>query len=284
MRGEQVPLLLRTSTIENARLRNRNKRVKLYSKRLRHIWPRIAAFSTPQDIVGLSCTCRRLQRLVDNDRVWQIQYDRILNQRVIRSLLPRLEMRFGNNLLLKEKFRRVMHARRLYKSTNPLQLRLREAERDKFRQELRQRKVRVFVWMNVPLVLALCCLSVWSYTTTAAESMYHVKPPAARLRGIRNGSFSSASLPTFVLVTDLLLLLAVMVLKVGYLDAKALYTAGLLVVIETAVMLVEFAAWSSSLQIAHSFLMLTILTFNIVLGAKETKRFERELAAFLPSY
>ena len=88
----------------------------------------------------------------------------------------------------------------------------------------------------------------------------------------------------FVLVTDLLLLIAVMVLSVGDLVGKALYTVGMLVAMETVIMLVEIVAWSSPVQVAHAFLVLLALIFNAVLAAKEKKDYTRKLAAFLPSY
>ncbi|KAL3666000.1 hypothetical protein V7S43_008795 [Phytophthora oleae] len=287
--GERLPLLPRTSTVGEARLRNLDKRVKLHSKRLRQIWPRIAVFFTPQDIVGLGSTCRRLQRLLDNDRVWQTQYDRVLNQHVTRLLLPHLESRFDNDLPTKEKLRRVIHARHVHDPTNALQIRLREAEREVFRLKLRQHKVRSVVWMNVPLVLALCCVSVWSYSTATLEGDNYSEPatPSAQLRGTGNSPIPPANVSpvkTFVVVTDLLLLVAVMVLGVGDLAGKALYTVGVLVAIETAVMLAEFVAWSSSLQVAHSFLVLVILLFNTALFTKEKKEYIREMTAFLPSY
>ncbi|KUF97069.1 hypothetical protein AM587_10014945 [Phytophthora nicotianae] len=261
MKGERMPLLPRASTVEEARQRNLNKRVKLYSKRLRQLWPRIAVFFTPRDIIGLGSTCRRLHQLLDNDRVWQTQYDRVLNQHI--------------------------HARHVHDPTNALQLRLREAEREVFRLELRQHKVRSVVWMNVPLVLALCCLSVWSYTTASAEDDYLTDTPSAQLRGSEDGTSRPTvvhPVKTFILVTDLLLLIAVMILGVGDLNGKALYTVGVLVAIEAAVMLAEFVAWSSSLQVAHSFVVLAILIFNTVLVTKEKKEYVREIAAFLPSY
>lgn len=303
--GERSPLLPRTSTVEEARARNLGKRVKLHSKRLRQIWPRIAAFFTPRDIVGLGSTCRRLQRLLDNDRVWygqvnansfkltqcgcccrQTQYDRVLNQHVTRLLLPHLESRFDNDLPMKEKLRRVLHARHVHDPTNALQTRLREAEREVFRLKLRQHKVRSVVWMNVPLVLALCCLSVWSYSTAALEGDNYSEPvtPSPQLRGAGTSPANVSSVKTFVVVTDLLLLIAVMVLGVGNLAGKTLYSVGVLVAIETAVMLAELVAWSSSLQVAHSFLVLAILVFNTVLVTKEKKEYIREMAAFLPSY
>ncbi|KUF98534.1 hypothetical protein AM588_10011173 [Phytophthora nicotianae] len=281
MKGERMPLLPllpRASTVEEARQRNLNKRVKLYSKRLRQLWPRIAVFFTPRDIIGLGSTCRRLHQLLDNDRVWcdldavvhayiaeltfvcchcrQTQYDRVLNQHVTRLLLPHLETRFDNGLPTKEKLRRV-------------------------------HKVRSVVWMNVPLVLALCCLSVWSYTTASAEDDYLTDTPSAQLRGSEDGTSRPTvvhPVKTFILVTDLLLLIAVMILGVGDLNGKALYTVGVLVAIEAAVMLAEFVAWSSSLQVAHSFVVLAILIFNTVLVTKEKKEYVREIAAFLPSY
>eukprot|EP00644_Phytophthora_capsici_P014196 jgi/Phyca11/503252/fgenesh2_kg.PHYCAscaffold_3_\ len=284
--GERSPLLPRTSTVEEARARNLGKRVKLHSKRLRQIWPRIAVFFTPRDIVGLGSTCRRLQRLLDNDRVWQTQYDRVLNQHVTRLLLPHLESRFDNDLPMKEKLRRVLHARHVHDPTNALQTRLREAEREVFRLKLRQHKVRSVVWMNVPLVLALCCLSVWSYSTAALEGDNYSEPatPPPQLRGAGTSPANVSSVKTFVVVTDLLLLIAVMVLGVGNLAGKTLYTVGVLIAIETAVMLAELVAWSSSLQVAHSFLVLAILVFNTVLVTKEKKEYIREMAAFLPSY
>ncbi|KAF1787258.1 F-box domain [Phytophthora cactorum] len=258
MEGERMPLLPRTSAVEEARLRNLGKRVKLQSKRLRQLWPHIAAFFMPRDIIGLGSTCHRLQRLLDNDRVWQSQYDRVLNQHVTRLLLPHLETRFDNDLPTKEKLRRVIHARHVHDPTNALQLRLREAEREVFRLELRQvskwHKVRSVVWMNVPLVLALCCLSVWSYTTAYAEADYLTGIPSAQLRGAGDGTSRAA--PANPVKTRL--------------TGKALYTVGVLAAIEVAVMLAEFVAWSSSLQIAHSFL--------------EKKEYLREMAAFLPSY
>lgn len=70
MEGERLPLLPRASTVEEARLRNLGKRVKLHSKRLRQVWPRIAGFLALRDVVSLGSSCRRLQRLLDNDRVW----------------------------------------------------------------------------------------------------------------------------------------------------------------------------------------------------------------------
>ncbi|KAI9998817.1 hypothetical protein PInf_003408 [Phytophthora infestans] len=286
MEGERLPLLPRMSTVEEARQRNRGKRVKLHSKRLRQLWPHIAVFFTPRDIIGLGSTCRRLQRLLDNDRVWQTQYVRVLNQHVTRLLLPHLETRFDNDLRTKEKLRRVIHARHVHDPTNALQLRLREAEREVFRLELRQHKVRSVVWMNVPLVLALCCLSVWSYTTASVEDDYLTDTPSA-LRGAGDGTSRPAPgnpVKTFILVTDLLLLVAVMILGVGDLTGKALYTVGVLVAIEATVMLAEFVAWSSSLQVAHSFLVLAILIFNIVLVIKEKKDYVREMKAFVPSY
>ncbi|ETI36931.1 hypothetical protein F441_16893 [Phytophthora nicotianae CJ01A1] len=276
MKGERMPLLPRASTVEEARQRNLNKRVKLYSKRLRQLWPRIAVFFTPRDIIGLGSTCRRLHQLLDNDRVWQTQYDRVLNQHVTRLLLPHLETRFDNGLPTKEKLRRVIHARHVHDPTNALQLRLREAEREVFRLELRQHKVRSVVWMNVPLVLALCCLSVWSYTTASAEDDYLTDTPSAQLRGSEDGTSRPTvvhPVKTFILVTDLLLLIAVMILGVGDLNGKALYTVGVLVAIEAAVMLAEFVAWSSSLQVAHSFVVLAILIFNTVLVTKEKKEY-----------
>ncbi|KAK1935158.1 putative O-acetyltransferase [Phytophthora citrophthora] len=303
--NERSPLLPRTSTVEEARARNLGKRVKLHSKRLRQIWPRIAVFFTPRDIVGLGSTCRRLQQLLDNDRVWynqclwidaidfkthcwcrQTQYDRVLNQHVTRLLLPHFESRFDNDLPTKEKLRRVIHARHVHDPTNALQIRLREAEREVFRLKLRQHKVRSVVWMNVPLVLALCCLSVWSYSAAALEGDNYSEPvtPSPQLRGAGNSPANVSSVKTFVVVADLLLLIAVMVLGVSDLTGKALYTVGVLVAIETAVMLAEFVAWSSSLQVAHSFLVLAILVFNTVLVTKENKEYVREMAAFLPSY
>lgn len=87
----------------------------------------------------------------------------------------------------------------------------------------------------------------------------------------------------FVLLTDLLLLVAVMVLSVGDLVGKALYTVGVLVAMETVMMLVEMVAWSSSAQVAHAFLVLVALVFNAVLVAKEKRDYSRKLAAFLPS-
>ncbi|KAG7376337.1 hypothetical protein PHYPSEUDO_013712 [Phytophthora pseudosyringae] len=290
MEGERLPLLPRTSTVEEARQRNLGKRVKLQSKRLRQLWARIAAFFTPRDIVGLGSTCRQLQRLLDNDRVWQTQYDRVLNQHATRLLLPHAETRFDNELPTKEKLRRVIHALHVHDPTNALQRRLREAEREVFRLELRQHKVRSVVWMNVPLVLALCCLGVWSYTTaTPGDDNYSepVRTPPSQLRGAGDIPVPPAlvsPVKTFVLVTDLLLLVAVMILGVGELAGKALYTVGVLVAIEAAVMLAEFVAWSSSLQVAHAFLVLAILIFNIVLVSKEKKKYVREMATFLPSY
>lgn len=65
---------------------------------------------------------------------------------------------------------------------------------------------------------------------------------------------------------------------------KALYTVGVLAAIEAAVMLAEFVAWSSPLQVSHSVLVLAILVFNAVLITKEKKEYLREMAAFLPSY
>jgi hypothetical protein len=88
----------------------------------------------------------------------------------------------------------------------------------------------------------------------------------------------------FVLVTDLLLLVAVMILGVGDLAGRALYTVSVLAVIEAAVMLAEFVAWSSSLQVAHSFLVLAIVLFNVVLILRKRGDYAREIAAFLPSY
>jgi hypothetical protein len=70
MDGERLPLLPCTSTVEEARLRNLSKRVKFHSKRLRQLWPRVAAFLRPRDVVALSSTSRRMQRLLDSDRVW----------------------------------------------------------------------------------------------------------------------------------------------------------------------------------------------------------------------
>ncbi|KAG6577990.1 putative transmembrane protein [Phytophthora cinnamomi] len=287
MDGERLPLLSRTSTVEEARLRNLGKRVKLHSKRLRQVWPRIAGFLSLRDVVSLGSSCRRLQRMLDNDRVWQSQYDRVANQHVTRLLLPHLETRFDSELPTKEKLRRVIHARHVHDPTNALQIRLREAEREVFRLELRQHKVRVVVWMNVPLVLALCCLSAWSYTTAGDEDDYSYGAPSAQLRGAGEGvsqPVSGNSVKKFVLVTDLLLLVAVMILSVGDLAGKALYTVGVLAAIEAAVMLAEFVAWSSSLQVAHSFLVLAILVFNAALITKEKKEYIRELATFLPSY
>ncbi|KAL4110436.1 hypothetical protein PRIC1_002127 [Phytophthora ramorum] len=286
MKGERLPLLPRASTVEDARLRNLGKRVKLHSKRLRQFWPRIAAYLAPRDVASLGSSSRRLQRLMDNDRVWQSQYDRVLNQHVTRLLLPHLETRFDAELPTKEKLRRVLHARYVHDPTNALQLRLRESEREVFRLELRQHKMRSVVWMNVPLVLALCCLSVWSYNIVSAEADYSTDTPS-QLRGA--GSGSSQPVPvnpvkSFVLVTDLLLLVAVMVLGVGDLAGKALYTVGVLAAIEAAVMLAEFVAWTSPLQVAHSFLVLAILLFNIVLVTWKKRDYARELAAFLPSY
>ena len=86
-------------------------------------------------------------------------------------------------------------------------------------------------------------------------------------------------------MTDLLLLVALMILSVGDLAGKALYTVGVLVAIETVVTLPElFVAWSVPLQIAHAILVFLILVFNVVLVAKEKKDYARKLAAFLPSY
>ncbi|OWZ17702.1 Transmembrane protein [Phytophthora megakarya] len=290
METERLPLLPRQSTAEDARVRNLSKRVKLHSKRLRQMWPRIALFLTPRDIVGLGSTSRRLQRLLDTDRVWQTQYERIVGQYVTKLLLPHVETRFDNDIPTKEKLRRVIHARHVHDPTHALQIRLREAEREVFRLQLRQHKVRSVVWMNVPLVLALCCLSVWSYNTATPEAEHYAEPsstPPAQLRGAGDVSSPPAlvnPVKTFVLVTDLLLLVAVMILGVSELAGKALYTVGVLAAIETAVMLAEFVAWSSSLQIAHSFVVLAILIFNIALVFKEKKEYVREMAAFLPSY
>ncbi|KAE8901570.1 hypothetical protein PF005_g11140 [Phytophthora fragariae] len=287
MKGERLPLLPRASTVEEARVRNLGKRVKLQSKRLRQIWPRIADFLSLRDVVSLGSTCRRLQRLLDNDRVSQSRYDRVANQHVTRLLLPHLETRFDSELPVKEKLRRLIHARHVHDPTNALQTRLQEAEREVYRLELRQHKVRSVVWMNVPLVLALCCLSAWSYSTATDEDDYSTGTPWAQLRGSEDGiaqPVQANPVKKFVLVTDILLLVAVMILGVGDLAGKALYTVGVLAAIEAAVMLAEFVAWSSSLQVAHSFLVLAILVFNAVLITKEKQKYIREMAAFLPSY
>ena len=73
MKLERLPDQPRTSMVGDARLRNLNKRVKIHSKRLRRLWPRIAAFLMPRDVVVLGSTCRRLHRLLENDRVWYKQ-------------------------------------------------------------------------------------------------------------------------------------------------------------------------------------------------------------------
>uniref|UniRef100_A0AAV1TXP4 F-box domain-containing protein n=1 Tax=Peronospora matthiolae TaxID=2874970 RepID=A0AAV1TXP4_9STRA len=274
-----------SSTVEDARLRNLNKRVKLQSKRLRHLWPRIVAFLGPLDVVVVGSTCRQLHRLLDSDRVWQARYDRVVQDQVTRLLVPHLETRFDADLPVKEKLRRVIRARRVHDPANVLQRRLREAERKAFRAKLQQRTMRNVVWMNVPLVLAVCCLSVWSYTTATSKSDYLSKTTATQLRGAGHGSSARVyPVKKFVLVTDLLLLIAVMVLSVGDLVGKALYTVGMLLAMETVIMLVEIVAWSSPVQVAHAFLVLLALIFNAVLAAKEKKDYARKLAAFLPSY
>ncbi|CAH0492520.1 unnamed protein product [Peronospora farinosa] len=277
----------RTSMVGDARQRNLNKRVKIHSKRLRRLWPRIATFLMPRDLVILGSTCRRLHRLLENDRVWQTQYDQVLHQHMTRLLLPHVTTKFDNDLSMKEKLRRVVHARHIHDPTNALQLRLREAEREIFRVKLQQHKVRSVVWINVPLVLALCCLSVWSYTIAVPDKDNLSATPAAQLRGTDASSSRPAVNPvkTFVLVTDLLLLVALMILSVGDLAGKALYTAGVLVAIEAVVMLAELlVAWSAPLEIAHAVLVLLFLVFNVVLVAREKKDYARKLAAFLPSY
>ncbi|CAI5742489.1 unnamed protein product [Peronospora destructor] len=277
----------RTSMMEDARLRNLTKRIKIHSKRLRRLWPRIAAFLLPRDIVILGSTCSRLHRLLENDRVWQTQYDQVLHQDMTRLLLPHVTTKFDNDLSIKEKLRQVVHARHVHDPTNALQQLLRGAEQEVFRVKLQQHKMRSVVWMNVPLVLALCCLSVWSYTTAIPDKDNLSATPAAQLRGTDNGPSRPGVDPvkTFVLVTDLLLLVALMILSVGDLAGKALYTVGVLVAIETVVALAElFVAWSAPLQIAHAVLVLLILVFNVVLVAKEKKDYAHRLAAFLPSY
>ena len=144
--AQHVPLHPQTSsTVHTARLRNLNKRVKLHSKRLRHVWPHIAVFLAPVDVVVVSSACRHLYRLLDTDRVWcdvmhlfppcaqqtvhhwrwlhpltsttvwrvvcrQTQYDRVVRQQVTRLLVPRLETRLDATLPVKEKLRRVVSA------------------------------------------------------------------------------------------------------------------------------------------------------------------------------
>lgn len=91
----------------------------------------------------------------------QGHYDRVASQHVTRLLLPHLETRFDSELSTKEKLRRVVragdwreeqkypgtkvmcghvqiHARHVHDPTNALQNRLREAEREVYRLELRQ--------------------------------------------------------------------------------------------------------------------------------------------------
>ncbi|KAF4324006.1 hypothetical protein BBO99_00002515 [Phytophthora kernoviae] len=288
MDGERLPLLARsTSTAEEARLHNLGKRVKLHSKRLRQSWPRIAAYLSLRDVVALGSTCRRLQRLLNNERVWQEKYDRATNEHLTQLLLPHYDSRFGQEISTKEKLRRVLHARHVHDPTSALQLRLREAEREVFRLELWQRKIRSVVRVNVLLVLVLCCLSVWSYSSAESSAHSELYAPSAHLRGTESVTLDPAlvnPVKTFVLVTDLLLLVSLVILTIGELTEKGLYSVGVLIAIEVAVMLAELVAWSSVLQVIHSFLVLTMLVLNIGVIAKKRQEYARELAAFRASY
>lgn len=69
---ERRALLRVRSTAEERRARNRSKRVKLHSKRLRQFWPDVARFLALRDAVALVSTCRRLQRLLESDRIWSV--------------------------------------------------------------------------------------------------------------------------------------------------------------------------------------------------------------------
>lgn len=71
---ERRALLRVRSTPEQRRERNRSKRVKLHSKRMRQVWPSIARFLALRDAVALAGTCRRLQRLLDSDDVWWVSW------------------------------------------------------------------------------------------------------------------------------------------------------------------------------------------------------------------
>lgn len=68
--GERRALLRVRSTAEQRRERNLGKRVKLQSKRMRQLWPQVAAFLALRDVVALGSACRRLQRLLEGDAVW----------------------------------------------------------------------------------------------------------------------------------------------------------------------------------------------------------------------
>lgn len=282
-----MALLPRTPKVEYARLRNLGKRVKVYSKRLRRIWPRIASFLTPREIFSVFSTCHQLQRLLDNDRVWQIKLDQALQENVTRLLQPNLAIRIDDNLSAKEKLRRVIRVRRIHDPTNALQLRLREAEQESFRLKLRQHKVRYMVWINVPLVLTLCFLSIWSYTSASADVKKLTEIPLAQLRGATNDIYQPSRvhpMKTFVLGTDLLLFIAVVILGVGDASDQALYTVGVLVVLEATAMVAQLVTWSSPLEIVHSFLVLSILIFNIAVGIKERNKSLRDMAAFVSNY
>ncbi|RLN72935.1 hypothetical protein BBJ28_00009718 [Nothophytophthora sp. Chile5] len=195
MESEKLPLLgaprsvrasraSRVSTAEEARLRNRDKRLKMHSKRLRQLWPQIAAFLALRDVVALASSCHRLQRLIQDDCVW---YD--LHVRCLKC-----------NDLLRPGF---------------------------------------------------------------ANCQGHVQ---------------------FIVVADVLLLVALVVLSIGDFTAKALYTVGMLAAIEVAVMVAEFVAWSSPLQIAHSCLVLAMIVLNVVLVAMKKKAYLREVDAFTSTY
>jgi hypothetical protein len=67
---EKRALLRVRSTAEERRARNRSKRVKLHSKRMRQVWPAVARFLALRDAVALASTCHRMQRLLDSDDVW----------------------------------------------------------------------------------------------------------------------------------------------------------------------------------------------------------------------
>ncbi|KAG7392210.1 hypothetical protein PHYBOEH_006464 [Phytophthora boehmeriae] len=285
---ERLPLLpLSASTAEEARLHNLGKRVKLHSKRLRQLWPRIAVFLSLRDVVALGSTCHRLKRLLDNERVWRDKYDRATNEHLTQLLLPHYDSRFGDEVPSKEKLLRVIHARHLHDPTSALQHRLREAEREVFQLEQWQRKVRSVVRMNVPLVLVLCCLSVWSYSCAKSTAHPELYAPSAHGTGAGNGALEADlvnPVKTFVLVTDLLLLISLVILGIGEIADKGLYSVGVLIAIEVAVMLAEFVAWSSVLQVIHSCLVLAMLVLNLGLIAQKREEYVREVAAFQASY
>ncbi|RLN93504.1 hypothetical protein BBJ28_00012348 [Nothophytophthora sp. Chile5] len=261
MEGEKLPLLgaprsarasraSRVSTAEEARLRNRGKRVKMHSKRLRQLWPQIVTFLALRDVLRL----REAEREVFRLELWRVS--------ALLGGYACYRMRnCGSNFVC---------------WTKPS-----------------QRKVRSLVWVNAPLVLTLCCLSIWSYgileDSAVPEPHRSQQPdrPPDQLRGSGEASSPSAlvsPVKTFIVVADVLLLVALVILSVGDLTTKALYTVGMLAAIEVAVMVAEFVAWSSPLQIAHSFLVLAMIVLNVVLAAKKKRAYLREVAAFASTY